>query len=162
MGAGHPTDGVHLTFRTFTGIWDRDSTSESGRSNTNATATSSPRIGHSITSSKSSATEAVMVFLVTYTLRPKRGNTQLVQELQKSPNWAHHMDDTWLITSYEPASQIWARVAPYLNTTDSIFIVEITKDVDYFGWLPPVAWTWLNNMKASGWMDLPNPARPAS
>ena len=96
--------------------------------------------------------EELVVYLITYTLRPKRDITALIMELQRSAYWAHYLDDTWLIASYEPVDQVSRRLLPYFLQTDSVIILEVTKDATAQGWLPKEAWDWLNDRKREGWM----------
>jgi hypothetical protein len=66
-----------------------------------------------------------------------------VKELQASSTWAHYLEDTWLIGTFENAQQCFNRIAAHLTKADSLLIVEIKKSSTYQGWLPPEAWTWL-------------------
>jgi hypothetical protein len=90
-----------------------------------------------------------MVYVVTYTLRPKRDATWLIVQLQRSPKWWHFLDDTWLIATHESAEQLWSRIAPNFLATDGVLIVQLTAHAGYFGWLPKEAWEWINENRSS-------------
>lgn len=85
-----------------------------------------------------------MLYVVTYTLKPKRDATTLITELQNSPGWWHYLDDTWLIATHETREQLWGRIAKKFIKTDRILIVQVTPDARYWGWLPQEAWDWLD------------------
>lgn len=84
-----------------------------------------------------------MIYVVSYTLNPKRVNNELVTALQASPNWAHYMDDTWMISTWETKEQLWGRMVGALQTSDRILITSLGRDSVYWGWLPEEAWTWV-------------------
>lgn len=89
-----------------------------------------------------------MMHLVSFTVNPPRPMPELWAALQASPSWAHPFDNTWLIVSDETAVQLWTRLVPTVQTTDSVLITEITKESDVpMGWLPASMWEWVNGWK---------------
>jgi len=83
-----------------------------------------------------------MVYLVTYDLRkPKQNYQGLYEELKRSLGWWHYLDSTWLIATSESAADIFHRLAIYLDTSDNILIIQVTKN--YYGWLPKESHAWL-------------------
>lgn len=76
-----------------------------------------------------------------------RDPTQILAELQRSPEWAHYMDSTWFIVTNETAVQLWNRIAPRFIQSDSIFIVQIHPGAAFQGWLPREAWDWFNQRR---------------
>lgn len=84
-----------------------------------------------------------MTYLISYDLRnPKKDYSGLLSELKNSPGWCHHLDSTWLIATSDTAYQIYHRLAVYIDDTDSILIIKVTRD--WSGWLPKEAWEWLD------------------
>ncbi len=84
------------------------------------------------------------LYVVTYQIRPFRDIAPIVEELQRSPSWEHHMDNTWLIQTHETAQQLYSRIAPRFLQTDLFLIVEFSRYATYMGWLPQEAWDWIN------------------
>ncbi len=91
-----------------------------------------------------------MVYLVTYQFRPwaPGRKAQLERAIASTYEWAHGIDNTWLIRSQENAQAIYNRLAPFLTTSDYIMVVRITRQADYQGWLPEELWTWLQEALA--------------
>lgn len=85
-----------------------------------------------------------MLYVVSYSLQPKRDSTPILEELQKSPNWCHFIDETWLVATTETPEQLAARLYPRFLKTDRILIIQFTSFAAYYGWLPPEAWNWIN------------------
>lgn len=91
-----------------------------------------------------------MMHLVSYTILPKRDISPLLDELKRSAAWLHFLDDTWVIISGENASQLSARLRPFLLETDLVLIVEVVRESGLpTGRLSPEAWQWLNGWKAA-------------
>jgi hypothetical protein len=88
-----------------------------------------------------------MMYVVSYTLRPKRDATRVLTALQQSPDWWHYLDDTWLIITHETAIQLYTRIAPSFQQTDSFLVVQVTPNADHQGWLPQAAWDWFNQRR---------------
>lgn len=83
-----------------------------------------------------------MAYLVSYDLRgPARSYQALYDELQRAPAWWHHLTSTWLIVTSETAQQLYDRLAPFMDESDSLLIIGVTRD--YSGWLPEEAWAWI-------------------
>jgi hypothetical protein len=82
------------------------------------------------------------VYSVSYDLRkPGQAYSSLIAELKNSPGWWHNLQSTWLIATPESADELWRRLAPYLDQTDFILVIEVTAN--YQGWLPKKAWEWI-------------------
>ena len=83
------------------------------------------------------------VFAVNYDLRAKAkpDYADLYAELERSPNWWHHLESTWLIVTDETAQQLWNRIARHVHRGDSVLVVEVGDDRQ--GWLPSDAWEWI-------------------
>lgn len=84
-----------------------------------------------------------MLYVLTYTLRPKRDVTALATIIQQSPNWAHYIDDTWFISTSESIKVLYDRIRLFFRQTDSLLITELKFDTPYYGWLPKEAWDWI-------------------
>jgi hypothetical protein len=89
----------------------------------------------------------VSVLLITYTLRNSDiHNYGPFYEAIKSNSheWWHFLDDTWIVTTSQTATQFASQLTPLIVTTDSVLVVPIVSK-DFHGWLPPKAWEWLNS-----------------
>ena len=82
------------------------------------------------------------VYVVSYDLRkPGKDYKGLSDELQRSPNWWHYLDSTWLIATSDSADELYNRLIPHLDEGDSILVIQAGSDKQ--GWLPKDAWTWI-------------------
>ena len=86
-----------------------------------------------------------MLYLVSYTLDPPRAALNIEEELKKSAGWWHHLDFTWIIATQESIDEFYKRLAIRFLDTDHFFIVEITSNSRWHGWLPNRAWEWLDH-----------------
>jgi hypothetical protein len=83
------------------------------------------------------------VYNISYDLNKKgKDYTGLHEELKKSFEWYHLLDSTWLINTSESADQVWTRLNSHVDTDDGILIIQVVRK--YNGWLPKLAWDWLN------------------
>lgn len=124
------------------------------RGSQGAEADTASRIAAAVQSSAQEyqATKAkTMIYVVSYTLRPKRDAASLVEELKRSVGWAHNIDETWLVATKESAQQLYTRLSPFLSQTDSILIAELTRNATYQGWLPKETWDWITNTRNVGY-----------
>ena len=69
-------------------------------------------------------------------------------ELENSPDWAHYLERTWLISTLESANELNARLRRHLRDDDLLLVIRVTPD--YAGWLPEGAWTWLKERAGTG------------
>ena len=88
-----------------------------------------------------------MMYLVSYTLNPKRDATKIITALKSSPDWWHYLDETWLICTSEKVNGLWGRIAPAFINSDRILIVQITPDAASQGWLAQEAWDWFHQRR---------------
>ena len=87
-----------------------------------------------------------MIFLVSYSLNPRRTNRALESEFEKSDAWMHYLDNTWLVAaSSENADVLYSRLAQHLRDTDFILVVQVAPSAELQGWLPKDAWEWIEN-----------------
>lgn len=87
-----------------------------------------------------------MIYAINYDLkRPGQDYDALHKAIQGCGAWWHYLGSTWLVDTSLSAGGIWERIAPYVDKNDRVLITGITKDVS--GWLPPDAWTWINQRK---------------
>ena len=89
-----------------------------------------------------------MIYIVAYSLNPRRDVSSLLTELQKPPaGWCHYLDETWLIATSETATQLHDRLRLHLVQTDYVIVVQMKPDAEYYGWLPKEAWDWIEQHK---------------
>jgi hypothetical protein len=82
------------------------------------------------------------VYNVSYDLNKGKDYPGLHAELEKTFEWYHLLDSTWLLHTTESAEQIWNRLKTHVDNDDNILIAQITSN--NYGWLPKYAWDWLN------------------
>lgn len=84
-----------------------------------------------------------MVYVVTYELKvPGKDYGGLFDALRKSPKWWHYLESTWLIETNEMPNDIWTRLAPHIDRSDRLLIIEARDRCQ--GWLPKDAWDWIH------------------
>jgi len=84
-----------------------------------------------------------MVLLITYDLkRPGQNYAGLHDAIKAAGTWWHHLESTWIIETDESPRDWYNRLAPHLDQTDYVIVIEITRN--YFGWAPKEAWDWLS------------------
>lgn len=89
-----------------------------------------------------------MIYIVSYTLNPKRDVSNFLKELQiPSVGWCHYLDETWLISTSETATDLYNRLSRHLVEADYILIVQMKPDASYWGRLPKPAWDWIEQQK---------------
>jgi hypothetical protein len=94
-----------------------------------------------------------MIYVVSYSLRPKRNVTGLITALQTQfQAWFHYLDETWLIQTDETPDEVYERLRHHINRDDRLLIVK--ADPLYQGWLPKDAWDW---MRAASWIGPDDP-----
>ena len=86
-----------------------------------------------------------MLYLVSYTLNPNREVPRLEEELKWNATWWHHLDYTWIIATDQSINDFYTRLAIRFNDSDSFIIVQFHPNAVYRGWLPQIAWDWLNS-----------------
>ena len=85
-----------------------------------------------------------MVFLISYDLRqPGRDYADLHKAIKSFATWAKPLESVWLVDTYLSAKDIYARLSPYLDQNDLIFITPIGRGS--YGVIPREVWTWLAN-----------------
>jgi len=86
-----------------------------------------------------------VVLIVDYVLSKRfRDYHPLFEALKNnsSQSW-HFSDSTWIVNTNLSANEYAERLLPYIETTDSLLVVRITRE--HQGWLPKEAWDWLND-----------------
>ena len=88
-----------------------------------------------------------MVYNISYDLHaPSQRYDKLHELIVKTSNgkWAHLLDSTYIIQSFNSAEQIYNSLLPALDNNDKIFISEITKN--YYGQLTTKNWTFIKSL----------------
>lgn len=86
-----------------------------------------------------------MMYLVTYMLNPSReAPPGLTQQLQNTREWWHYLDNTWLLSTDETVTDLWARLVGTIRYDDRLLIVQIPGQAPIQGWLAKDAWDWIN------------------
>lgn len=89
-------------------------------------------------------------YLIAYELRNSDRNsyTGLYEAIKGiSGLWWHFLDSVWIVKGTTlTANEISERLRPHLNeaTGDHILVIKIDAS-DKQGWLPKIAWNWLND-----------------
>ncbi|MBP9143897.1 MAG: hypothetical protein KBF21_15935 [Thermoanaerobaculia bacterium] len=83
------------------------------------------------------------VYSVNYDLnRPGQNYAGLISELENSPNWWHFLKSSWLIATFETPEQLWDRISPHIDKSDTVLIIEVVNRSA--GWMSQEAWDWIN------------------
>ena len=81
------------------------------------------------------------IYLVTYNITDKNLYKELEEELKKSENWWHYIENSWLILTQESPNEIWRRIEEKIDKKSTVLIIEVKKNCQ--GWLPKNAWDWI-------------------
>lgn len=73
----------------------------------------------------------------------------LMLELQRSYNWWHFIDSTWLVLRYETLAELQDKLIPLIFTTDQLLIMPAKGPAS--GWLPAEAWKWISDNVPNLW-----------
>jgi hypothetical protein len=88
------------------------------------------------------------IYSVSYDLsNPGQNYSQLIEELESSPDWWHYLQSTWLISTRETAHQLSKRLLGHMDANDKLLVIEVRMHFD--GWLPEDAWDWINQRAAA-------------
>jgi len=90
--------------------------------------------------------ELMPILLVTYELQNAAKDYSGLFDAIKSNGheWWHYLEHTWIVRTSDSADQFARKLYPLIERTDSLLVVQITRD--HQGWLPKDAWDWLNRM----------------
>ena len=142
-----PLLAIRALFEARKALWQRENTSPQSRDRAGTKRVKSTSTTKATRGTNFGRTELVMMYIVSYTLRPKRDATKVLQALQESPRWWHYLDDTWIISTRETAPQLYERLRTSFSALDSILIAPVDPYKDYSGWLPKEAWNWIEEHK---------------
>ena len=89
-----------------------------------------------------------MIYAINYDLKkPGQNYDDLYSAIKNcGVRWWHYLDSTWLVETNLTADQIWNKLTPHTDQNDNVLVIKVTKD--YSGWLPQIAWDWLNEHMA--------------
>jgi hypothetical protein len=89
-----------------------------------------------------------MIYAINYDLKkPGQNYAPLYEAIKSCGVWWHHLDSTWLVDTPLSAGAIWDRLAPNVDSNDSVLVIGVTGE--YSGWLPKKAWDWINQRRAA-------------
>lgn len=82
------------------------------------------------------------VYMVNYDLYKSGQNyTDLINEIEKSPDHARYLLSGWLVATTETLQQIYNRLSKWIDENDRILVIELIGN--YQGWLSVDVWEWL-------------------
>ena len=84
-------------------------------------------------------------YMITYDLNSTGQRYEnVIQAIKESSVnvWCTYWKSSFLIKSYLTAGQIFQNIKPYLDSNDTLMIVEV-KSTNYNGWLSQEAWTYI-------------------
>jgi len=82
------------------------------------------------------------ILLITYGIDlTSRQSSEFYTILKSASAWWHYLPSAWLIQTTETPHDWFKKLAPIMNKSDRLLIVEIKNN--YFGWLPKEAWDWI-------------------
>jgi hypothetical protein len=89
-------------------------------------------------------------YLVLLDLKTPNGNyTPLSNQLQASSRWWHFMPTVWIVKRYETLNELHNVLVPLIFKDDRLLILPAKRPAA--GWLPPEAWTWINENMPAEW-----------
>jgi hypothetical protein len=89
-----------------------------------------------------------MIYAVNYDLKaPGRDYAGLYEAIKSCGVWWHYLGSTWLVDTSLSADGIWERLAPHVDTNDSVLVIGVSAG--WQGWLPQKAWAWINGRAAA-------------
>lgn len=85
-----------------------------------------------------------MIYLVSYDVKNSRRDA-LIREtlLTISEAWWHQLSGVWLLNTQHNSYEIHNFLLKYFTEEDRLFIIRISNDADYNGYLPKNAWVWI-------------------
>jgi hypothetical protein len=87
------------------------------------------------------------LLMVTFALRNRQRDYSsfFVAVRGNAINWWHFIEQTILVSTNLEVQQFADQLYPHIETTDSVLVAKMTPH-DFQGWLPKVAWDWLNDV----------------
>lgn len=83
--------------------------------------------------------------LVTYDLnKPGQNYNDLYEAIKTFTSWCHCLDSTWIILSELTSEQIRNHISPYIDSNDSLLIVELSGEAAWIG-ISDECSKWLKN-----------------
>lgn len=90
----------------------------------------------------------MQTLLVGYDLNRENGQGRRYEELRDvikaSGTWWHHLDSTWLVRTELSAVQMRDHLAPVLDSSDELLVIDVTND--------PAAWKGFST-RGSQWLQ---------
>jgi len=92
-----------------------------------------------------------MILIVSYDLKAAQDYTPFYEMLKKqgTHSWSHYLSSTWLLSTIRTPREVVDALKPYMGANDFILVGEFSP-VNYFGWMPPATWEWLNAQNQPG------------
>lgn len=85
--------------------------------------------------------------LISYDLRlPGRNYENLHEHLKSYSGYAKPLESLWLIETYLSSKEIRDRVRRYIDSSDGIFVVDITNDTMAWFGIPQKVSDWIKNL----------------
>lgn len=88
-----------------------------------------------------------MIYSISYDLKkPGQDYSELIKSIKSFGTWAKPCESYWLISTSIDAKEIFAKLKPYIDANDSIFITRIDLS-DRAGWLSQELWNWMKDVE---------------
>src|SRR6266446_2569237 len=82
-------------------------------------------------------------YIVAFTLQgPANAYPDFIQELQKCDNWFNYIPGFWIVVTRLTLPDLAARLRRKIRTGDWLIVMPAKGPAD--GWLPKIAWEWIN------------------
>jgi hypothetical protein len=75
---------------------------------------------------------------------PGKDYAKLIEKIKSYSGWCHVLKSAWIIQTTKTASQLVDELLPYVDRSDDIFAVDVTRR--------PAAWFGLSN-EISNWLS---------
>ena len=86
-----------------------------------------------------------MLLVINYDLKQPDKDYNVLYDTIKTlgDKWWHYLESTWLVHTNLSLQECSDRLKNAIDEDDFLFVVDITGNQAYQGWLPSKAWTWI-------------------
>src|SRR5436305_391216 len=89
-------------------------------------------------------------YIVSFSLNgPADAYRDFLQELEQCDNWFNYIPGFWIVVTRLPLVRLADSLRRKIRTGDWLIVMPAKGPAD--GWLPPVAWQWIENNVPKEW-----------
>ena len=85
-------------------------------------------------------------YAISYDLHKKDGfdYTNLIDAIKAYPNWCHHLESDWVVTSDKTAEQIRDDLLRHIHKDDKLIVFKLAREAAWYGLSDKIS-DWLKN-----------------